>query len=85
MSSRLLPALKPSGPVFFAFSRGTLVALKTALPSTLLSGFLLHHGGFLKPPVVFINHTETVIFSGSSGMAKVPSAEAVVANVLITD
>lgn len=43
------------------------------------------HVEFLKCPVIFINHAGTVIFSDSSGMAKVPSAEDIVANVLITD
>lgn len=43
------------------------------------------HVEFLQPPVIFINHTETVISSDSGGMAKVPSAEDIVANVLITD
>lgn len=45
----------------------------------------LTHVGFPQPPVSFINHTDTVIFSDSGGMAKVPSAEDLVANVLITD
>lgn len=40
---------------------------------------------FLKRRGIFINHSETVISSDSSGMAKVPSAEDIVANALITD
>lgn len=40
---------------------------------------------FLKCPVIFINHTGTALPSDSHGMAKVPSAEDLSANVLITD
>lgn len=45
----------------------------------------LHPCRISEASVVFIQHTEIVIFSDSSGMAKVPSAEDIVANVLITD
>lgn len=49
-----------------------------------LSLFFIHVE-FPKCRVFFINHTGTVIFSDSAGMAKVPSAEDIVANALITD
>lgn len=56
-----------------------------APPRALLSAPLRPRVEFLKPRCIFINHSETVISSDSRGMAKVPSAEDIVANVLITD
>ena len=40
---------------------------------------------FLKSPVIFINNTGTAVPVDSHGMAKVPSAEDLSANVIITD
>lgn len=83
---RSLPALKSFGSVFLVFSQRALLAQETSsAPSALPSDFLLYRIEFLKHPVIFINHAETVIFSDSSGMAKVPFAEDTAANVLITD
>lgn len=67
--------------------RGALGGIKNILHFQAHFSLILFftRGEFLKPPVIFINHTETVIFSDSGGMAKVPSAEDIVANVLITD
>lgn len=43
------------------------------------------HVKFLKCPGIFINHAGTAVPADSRGMAKVPSAEGISANVLITD